>query len=249
MSRGNEQATATTTHGCNGAPVVAVRYRYGLAGHAARAVHLVTLPVCAGAGAVSALCGALLVGDRIETVEPGEGMPCTMCVLHRSHTRPPPQQPSASPPSEDQGVGSSTAMAGYRASGWPVSSHDERVLLTLGSEATALLIPLGLADRVQTILLARTCPVPVLNHPDAPGYRVFVAGEPYGVPLPWPPSVQVAGGTLPLPPSVTPRGRVRWHSAPDRNGPDTSREIDIFGAVQSRLRDARRRAEVREEDR
>lgn len=71
---------------------------------------------------------------------------------------------------------------------------------------------------------------------------MFVAGEPYGVPLLWPPSVQVAAGTLPLPPSVTPRGPVRWHSAPDRHCLDTSREIDIFGAVQTQLRDPQRRA-------
>ncbi|MPZ67071.1 MAG: hypothetical protein GEU83_16720 [Pseudonocardiaceae bacterium] len=146
---------ASTAHGRNGAPVVAVRYRYGLAGEATRAVHLVALPVRAGAGAVSALCGSLLVGDRIETVEPGEGMPCTMCVLFRSHTRPP-QQLSTSPSPQDQDVDNSQAMAGYRVWGWPVTCHEDRLLLTLGSEATALLIPLGLADRVQTILVART---------------------------------------------------------------------------------------------
>ncbi len=211
MSRGDGQVTTSDAHGCNGAPVVAVRYRYGLASHTARAVHLVALPVRAGVGAVSALCGALLVGDRIETVEPGEGMPCTMCVLRRSHARTP-QQLSASPSPQDPEPGSGQAMADYRAWGWPVTCHEDRLLLTLGSEATALLIPLRIAEREQTILFARTCPVPVLVHPDVPEHRVFVAGEPYGVPLRWPPSVQVAGGTLPLPPSVTSRGQVRWHS-------------------------------------
>lgn len=125
-----------------------------------------------------------------------------------------------------------------------MSCHEDRLLLTLGGTTTALLMPPFLADRVQAILAARTCPVPVLIHPDAPEHRVFLAAEAYGVPLPWPPSVQVAGGTLPLPPTVTPRGPVRWHSAPDRRVPDTSREIDIFGAVQSQLRDAQRRTEV-----
>lgn len=211
MSRGDERVVAGVAHGCSGAPVVAVRYRHGLAGQAARAVHLVALPVRVGAGAVSTLCGALLVANRIETVELGEGMPCTMCMLYRTRTRPSQQAPAA----------------------------EDRPLLSLGSTTTALLIPLGLADRVRAILAARSCEVPILIHPDAPEHRVFLAGEPHEVPLPWPQSVQVVGGTLPLPPAVTPRGPVRWHNAPDRHEPDTSREIDVFGAVQTLLRDAR----------
>lgn len=72
---------------------------------------------------------------------------------------------------------------------------------------------------------------------------MFVAGEPFGDPLPWPPSVQVVGGALPLPPSVTPRGPVGWYREPDPHEPDTSREIDIFAAVQTQLRKAPRSVE------
>ncbi|MGH4020079.1 MAG: hypothetical protein ACRDT0_12765, partial [Pseudonocardiaceae bacterium] len=35
-------------------------------------------------------------------------------------------------------------------------------------------------------------------HPDAPGHRVFLAGEPFGAELPWPPGVQPVTASLPL---------------------------------------------------
>jgi hypothetical protein len=146
----DERVAAGTAHGCNGAPVVAVRHRGGPADQGARAVHLVALPVRPGVGAVGALCGALLPVANIETLEPGEGMPCTMCLLYRTRTRPSEQAPAA----------------------------EDRRLLTLGGTTTALLIPLDLVGRVQAILAARSCPVPILIHPDAPEHRVFVTGDP-----------------------------------------------------------------------
>lgn len=166
-----------------------------------------------------------------------------MCLRYRTRR---PQQRQANQSTQDRHAGGGASEYGvseYGAWNWPVTCHEDRVLLTIGGTTTALLVPVGLADRVQPILAARSCPVPVLTHPDAPAHRVFVAGEPYGAPLPWPQSVQAVGGTLPLPPTVTPHGRFRWHSSPDRHQPDTSREIDIFAAVQTRLRETRRSAE------
>ncbi|MGH3994235.1 MAG: hypothetical protein ACRDSN_17455 [Pseudonocardiaceae bacterium] len=73
------------------------------------------------------------------------------------------------------------AAAGcYRAWGWPVTTRRDQVLLALDHDAVALLIPTALASQVQTMLVARQCPAPVLAHPDAPGHRVFLAGEPFG---------------------------------------------------------------------
>ncbi|MPZ66862.1 MAG: hypothetical protein GEU83_15595 [Pseudonocardiaceae bacterium] len=74
-------------------PVVLVRYRPDVTGQASRTVHVVPHPgAVAPAAAVSALCGALLVCEQIETVTPGQGMPCTMCLLLRSSTTQPSQR-------------------------------------------------------------------------------------------------------------------------------------------------------------
>lgn len=62
-------------------PVVLVRYRRGVVGETARTVHMVSLPPDERAGAVGALCGAALMLHDIETITPGEGMPCTVCVI------------------------------------------------------------------------------------------------------------------------------------------------------------------------
>ncbi|MGH4019918.1 MAG: hypothetical protein ACRDT0_11900 [Pseudonocardiaceae bacterium] len=96
--------------GANGAPVMCVRYRPGVLGESARAVHLVALPVRAGAGAISALCGALLALDQIETVEPGQGMPCTMCLL-------PSQRQAAAGAARRTGRGTSARPATGRSAG------------------------------------------------------------------------------------------------------------------------------------
>lgn len=204
--------------------VVAIRYRHGMYGEISRVVHLVALPVRAEVGAVSALCGAMLASDRIEMVKPGQGMPCMICVL--SHGRM--SQPTSGQP---EGV------AEFRELGWPVSILDDQVLLTLGSEVSALVLPVGLAEQAQTILAARQCPAAVLVHADTVEHRTFVAGEPYGAPLPWPPTVRVATGTLPLPPCTTPQGAATWHYLPDNHILRTCREIDIFAAVRAAWRD------------
>ena len=222
-----------------------VRPRPGLAGQAARTVHLVPHGICVASGAaVSAVCGALLVGERIETVVPGEGMPCTMCLLLRCRT---PKLPASAdpPPLPNNAIGEGipttgatpTVAAGvYRAWDWPVSLRGDRVLLLLSGQAGAAIIPTGLAIEVVTILAARGCQVPVLAHPHAPEHRAVLSGEPYGVPLPWQPQVHIATGTLPLPPTVTPRGPVTWVQRPQPYGLRMCREIDVFAAVRTALR-------------
>lgn len=66
-------------------PVVLVRYRPGVVGETARSVHVV--PLTTGGRAVRALCGAVLVLAEMDMVTPGEGMPCTACVLDRMSGR------------------------------------------------------------------------------------------------------------------------------------------------------------------
>ena len=76
---------------------------------------------------------------------------------------------------------------------------------------------------------------PVLVNPGAPQERTLVAGEPYGVPLPWPGGVRLVTGPLALPPSTTPCGSLRWEQLPPDPSLAGRREIDIFGAVHTTL--------------
>ena len=62
---------------------VLVRYRRGVVGETARSVHVVPLTTGSRAGAVRALCGTVLMLAEMDAVDPGEGMPCTACVLDR----------------------------------------------------------------------------------------------------------------------------------------------------------------------
>ncbi|MGH4021432.1 MAG: hypothetical protein ACRDT0_19820 [Pseudonocardiaceae bacterium] len=214
--------------------VVLARYRRGTAGEAARTVHVVPHPPVAS-GAVAALCGALLTIEHLETVTPDDGMPCTMCLLYRSTA---PKPPEAPPRDGNVSAAEPVAAAGYyRAWGWPVTVRRDQVLLNLDRQVVALLIPTGLATEVETILTTRRCTAPVLAHPDAPGHRVVLAGEPFWVPLPWPPEVRPTIETLPLPPTVTPRGPVTWVQLPHADSLRLCREIDIFAAVHTALRD------------
>lgn len=223
--------------------VVLVRYLPGAVGQAARTVHLVPHPgAVAPRAAVTALCGALLICEQIETVTPGQGMPCTMCLLLRSST---PQQLPTMPAKADDPHGDNAAAPGplaaaigYRAWGWPVSPRRDQVMLDLDREVVALLIPTGLATDVAPILVAWRCPAPILAHPDAPDHRVVLTGEPFDAVLPWPPGVQHATGTLPLPPTVTPRGTVTWvHLPAEPDALRLCREIDVFAAVRTASRD------------
>lgn len=153
-----------------------------------------------------------------------------------------PEQPAAVP-SAAGGAGTGggnplvAAATGYRAlCGWPVTLRRDQVWLSLDRDVVAWIIPTDLATEVPAILTARRCPVPVLTHPDEPQHHVLLVGEPYGVPLPWPPQVRMAIGTLPLPPTMTPRGPVTWVHLPETSSLRTCREIDIFAAVRTVLR-------------
>jgi len=200
-----------------------VRSRQGVGGEAGRVVHLARLDVGAQAsGRMETLCEMSLAVVQVESVAPGVGMPCIPCLLHRDGVEPRPA-PSA---------------ATYRAWGWPVTVRGDQVLLTLGFEVIALALPDGLAEAVTAILVGRDRPAPVLVDPGVPGKQMLLAGEPYGVPLPWPGSVRLLTGTVPLPPSVTPGGSVRWRHRPITADLAGCREIDVFGAVRTVLRAA-----------
>ncbi len=107
----------------NTCTVVLVRRRRGC-GEAGRVVHVVPLSDGTGtSGLLGALCGTLLAGEEVETVEPGVGVPCTGCLLYRDAM--------ALPPS----------VSSYREWGWPVRSSADQVLLDLGGECTAVVLP------------------------------------------------------------------------------------------------------------
>ncbi|MGH3882295.1 MAG: hypothetical protein ACRDRY_11055 [Pseudonocardiaceae bacterium] len=213
------------------ATVLAARYRPGVGAQASHPVHLLPLPVRAADHAASALCGALLSPQKLETVEPGQGTPCSMCARQQAAMI----QVSTTETATPQPAGSATGLdrTAYRALGWPVHMQGDHVVLPLGNRATAQIVPVDLAEAITPILTALDRPAPVLLHPDAPGCGVVIAGEPYGVPLPWPDAVQVVTGMLALPPSQTPNGPVRWYGQAPTHPLATCREIDIFAAVRT----------------
>jgi hypothetical protein len=220
-------------------PMVLVRYRPGVSGQTARTVHVISLLTDMQAGAVSALCGVLLRRHDLETVTPGEGMPCTVCIIsHASDTTPAVEPDASNPTSADAPC--PIGVAAYRAWGWPVSRHRDQTWLSLTTDVVALVIPAPLAAQVSVILAARRCPPLVLVHPEAPGHRFVLAGERYGVVLPWPPGVHRATGAhLLLPPTVTPRGPVSWVHPPLPDALQLCREVDVFAAVRTALRELR----------
>jgi hypothetical protein len=140
-------------------PVVLLRYRPGITGQSARVVHLVPLPPEGQAGAPGiALCGALLRPDLVETVTPGHGMPCTLCMTNHLTTSPPPT-PATVPPAA--GISGETdplvAAVCYQAWDWPVTVRGHQVWLTLEPDTVALVLPVLLAAQVTGILAQRRC--------------------------------------------------------------------------------------------
>ena len=185
--------------------MLATRYRAGAAADATRPVHLVPLPVQTAVGAVGAFCGELLSLPKPEAVESGQGVACPMCVLQHAAT-------AQAPRSETD----------YSALGWPVHLQGDQLVLPLGHCATAQIVPVELAAAITPILAALDRPVPVLVHPDAPDCGVVITGEPYGVPLPWPETVQAVTGCWRCPPAGLHTGRctginkhhtIRWPPA------------------------------------
>ncbi|MGH3804926.1 MAG: hypothetical protein ACRDTD_33235 [Pseudonocardiaceae bacterium] len=158
-----------------------------------------------------------------------------------AHARPAPtEDPSTAPalPSE-HGAGTTPLAAAtcYRAWGWPVTLRRDQVWLGLGDDVVALAIPVSLAPQVTAILRQRRCPPPLLAHPYAPEHQVLVAGERYGVSLPWPPGVHRVTATLLLPPTMTLRGPITWIHPPEPNALRHCREINVAAAVRTALSD------------
>ncbi len=219
-------------------PVVLVRYRPGVTGEVARTVHVVSLPTDGQASAVGALCGAALMVHDIETVNPGEGMPCTVCLVTQALGTAPAEEPPAGSPADGPGAGLAAGGGCYQQWGWPVILHRDQVRLSLYRDVSALVIPIPLATEVTQILTQRRCAPPVLAHPYTPDHHILLTGEKYGVPLPRPPQVHQVTGVLLLPPTVTPRGPITWIQPPRADSLRLCREIDLFGALRTALGDS-----------
>ncbi len=119
-----------------------------------------------------------------------------------------------------------------------MSLHRDQVRLSLRGEVSALAIPLLLGIEITETLTAQGCAPPVLANPDVPAHRIVLTGERYGVTLPWPSVVNKVTGFLLLPPTVTPRGPVTWTQPPRADSLRLCREIDLFGALRTALRDS-----------
>jgi hypothetical protein len=174
--------------------------------------------------------------EQIEVADLGSGMPCSMCLILRAATEQPVTPVGELSLTGPTPIHRRASPEGYAALGWPVTVRGDQVLLTLNGDVTALILPVSLAEQVAHVLIAQARPAPALTHPDAPEHRILIAGEPYGIPLPWPDEVRVATGHLPLPPTVTPRGTVTWAHLPDGHPLSFCREIDLLGAVHTTLR-------------
>jgi hypothetical protein len=123
----NSAVSDTHRHGRSGAdttvaavqPVILVRYPAGVTGQTTSSVHLVPMLDGREAGTVTTLCGALLNLEAIETVNPGQGMPCTICILNQGIATAPAVEPPVGSPNSD-GTGLISGVA-YQAWGWPVT--------------------------------------------------------------------------------------------------------------------------------
>lgn len=221
-------------------PVVLVRARSDLAAESQRVVHLAPLPV-EETGMLSALCGMVLARSSCEVVTPGHGAPCDGCLASHLTLDPSvfddvPSAERTGHPSADiasPGVGLRDAAVTYGGWGWPVVLRREQLWLGLGRDAVALMVPTALAGHVTELLTTRRCPPAVLKHPDAAEHRVLLAGERYGVALPWPVGVhRITSGVL-LPPTVSPRGPLTWVHPPGPESMQRCREIDVLTALRA----------------
>lgn len=243
MNSANDHSSADPAVMTSAPPVALLRYRAGVAGETARIVHLVPLPPGGQMGAAGvALCGALLCPDEVETVTPGHGMPCSLCVISQVSAGPPPSPadiPATAPPADaiSSDSGPLAAALYYRVWGWPVTLRGDQVWLSLDRDTVAVIIPMPLAGQVTAVLSQRRCPPPALVHPDTPDHRVVLAGQPYGVTLPWPPGVHRADGAVPLPPTMTARGPITWVHPPEADALRLCREVDVFAALRTALCD------------
>jgi hypothetical protein len=217
-------------------PVVLVRYRPGVTGLTTCTVHLVSMRDGCQAGAVSTLCGTVLSLDEIETVTQDQGMPCAACLINQVIcTTPAVEPPGGSPTSGRAGL---TGAAPYHAWGWPVTYYHDQVRLSVDCDVSAIAIPISLSTEIICTLTHRYCAPAVLAHPCAPVHRIVLTGERYGVPLPWPHSAHQLTGAIMLPPTITTHGPITWITVPSKDSLQLSREIDVFAALRSALRDS-----------
>ncbi|MGH3794102.1 MAG: hypothetical protein ACRDSP_04370 [Pseudonocardiaceae bacterium] len=211
-------------------PVVLLRPRRHPTDAGPRLVHLAPLPEGALSSALTALCGTLLHPDAVEQVTAGEGTPCSPCLV--SHIATLPGEPLAAA-AEALDPGPAAAASTYREWGWPVLLRRDQVWLALGAEAVALTVPTAAAARAAALLTVRRCPPAMFAHPYAPEHQVLLAGEPYGVALPWPPGVHQVATSVLLPPTMTPRGPLTWTRAPLPDALTLCREIDVLAALRA----------------
>jgi hypothetical protein len=221
-------------------PVVLIRVRPGLTGESQRVVHLAPLPV-EETGILTALCGMVLRRPSCEVVTPGQGAPCDGCLASHLTLVPPAFDEVRSPPAPEHSGSDTPCFGGslrdaavtYRGWGWPVILRREQLWLVLARDAVALMIPTALADRLTELLTTRRCPPAVMEHPDAAEHRVLLAGERYGVALPWPAGLhRITSGVL-LPPTVTPRGPLTWVHPPGPESLRQCREIEVLTALRA----------------
>lgn len=223
-----------TARTCAG-PVVAIQQRAGTVEDTDRPVHLAVLSARPMLGMISTLCGAMLTLEPVETADLGVSMACISCVMLRATTERPVTSVGALPPGGPTPIRRRASPEGYAALGWPITVRGDQVLLTLGGDVSALVLPTTLAEQTVEILAGRARPAPVLANPYAPEHRILITGESFGIPLPWPDEVHAATGQLPLPPTVTPRGAVTWAHLPDGHALSFCREIDVCDAIRTAL--------------
>ncbi len=173
----------------------------------------------------------------IETVSPGEGMPCTVCLVTQAWGISPAGEPGAGDPGSADAAGLAAGGACYQQWGWPVTLYRDQVQLNLHREVSALAIPVPLCTEVTEILTRRRCAPPVLAHPYTPDHHIVLTGERYGVLLPWPHQVHRVTGVLLLPPTVTLRGSITWTRPPREDSLQLCREIDVFTALRTAMND------------
>ncbi|HEX8933545.1 MAG TPA: hypothetical protein VF788_05015, partial [Pseudonocardiaceae bacterium] len=98
-------------------------------------------------------------------------------------------------------------------------------------------IPIPLSVEVTQVLTARHCAPAVLAHPYAPEHHMVLTGEKFGAALPWPSGVYELSGSVMLPPTITIGGPITWVQPPSKDSLRLSREIDVFGALRTVIRD------------
>ncbi|MGH3670292.1 MAG: hypothetical protein ACRDSH_06610 [Pseudonocardiaceae bacterium] len=214
-------------------PIRLVSHRTTLYGQPVRTVHLVPVDERHPAGAVGALCGALLSADEIETDLVDQGVPCTPCVMNQVRISTP--LPDSSGDCADYTDSPVSVATSYQSWGWPVTQHRDQLRLNLNRDASAIAIPIPLSAAVIQILTARHCAPAVLANPSASDHHVVLVGEGFGAALPWPAGVHQVAGAVSLPPSATARGPITWVQPPGKDSLRLSREIDVFGALRTVL--------------